>query len=124
MGQQLTLAPIVVGYRFAFTLGFTGLEGAPLTGFDLSTATRVMGQFRKSREDDGPPLATIDTLDSSLTVVNAHTISFVLSKDSTTNMTAGQPAWIDFARLDAGVWSHIPILIGWPVIDPVTIPPA
>ena len=124
MAQQLTLAPIVIGYRFAFTLSFTGLDGAPLTGFDLSTATRVMGQFRKSREDDGPPLATIDTLDSSLTVVNAHTISFVLSKDSTTNMAAGQPAWIDFARLDAGVWSHIPILIGWPVIDPVTIPPA
>lgn len=124
MGQQLTLAPIVVGYRFAFTLGFTGLEGAPLTGFDLSTATRVMGQFRKSREDDGPPLASIDTLDGSLTVVNAHTLSFVLTKESTAGMTPGQPAWVDFARLDAGVWSHIPILIGWPVIDPVTIPPA
>ncbi len=124
MGQQLTLAPIVVGYRFAFTLGFTGLEGAPQTGFDLSTATRVMGQFRKSREDDGPPLASIDTLDGSLTVVNAHTLSFVLTKESTAGMTPGQPAWVDFARLDAGVWSHIPIPIGWPVIDPVTIPPA
>lgn len=124
MGQQLTLAPIVVGYRFAFTLGFTGPDGAPLDGFDLSSATRVMGQFRKSREDEGPPLATIDTLDGTLTVVNAHSIAFVIAKESTAAMTPGQPAWVDFARLDAGVWAHIPVLIGWPVIDSVTIPPA
>lgn len=124
MSQQLTLAPIVVGYRFAFTLGFTAADGGPLNGFDLTTATRVMGQFRKSREDDGVPLATIDTQDGSLTIVNAHSLSFVLSKESTAGMVAGQPAWIDFARLDADGWSHIPVLIAWPVIDPVTIPPA
>jgi hypothetical protein len=80
MSEQLTLAPIVVGYRFAFTLGFTGADGSPLSGFDLSTATRVMGQFRKSREDNGVPLATVDTQDGSLTIVNAHSLSFVLSK--------------------------------------------
>lgn len=124
MSQHVTLAPIVVGYRFAFTLAFTGADDAPLTGFDLLTATRVMGQFRKSREDDGPPLATVDTQDGSLAIVNAQTMSFILPKESTAGMTAGQPAWVDFARLDGGVWSHIPVLIGWPVIDPVTIPPA
>jgi hypothetical protein len=124
MPQHLTLAPIVVGYQFAFTLGFTGADGAPPPGLDLSTASRVLGQFRKSREDDGAPLAAVDTQNGSLTIVNAHTISFVLSKESTAVMNAGQPAWVDFARLDNGVWSHIPVLIGWPVIDPVTIPPA
>lgn len=124
MNQTITLAPIVKGYRFAFTLNFIDTQGASPAGFDLVAATRVMGQFRVSREDAGAPLATVDTADGSLTVVDANTISFTIPSSATKAMTAGQPAWVDFARLVAGDWRHIPVIVAWPVIDPVTIPPA
>jgi hypothetical protein len=82
MNQTITLAPIVKGYRFAFTLNFVDAQGAPPPGFDLAAATRVMGQFRAAREDTGAPLATVDSADGSLTVVDANTISFTIAGSS------------------------------------------
>lgn len=123
MNQTISLAPIVKGYRFAFTLNFVDTQGAAPPGFDLAAATRVMGQFRVARDDTGAPLATVDSADGSLTVVDANTISFTIPASATATMTPGQPAWVDFARLVADDWRHIPVIVPWPVIDPVTIPP-
>ncbi len=123
MNQTITLAPIVKGYSFSFALNFIDADGAPPAGFDLTAATRVMGQFRPAREDAGPPLATVDTADGSLTINDAHSISFTIPASATAAMTGGQPAWVDFAWRVAEDWRHIPVIIAWPVIDPVTIPP-
>lgn len=123
MNQTLTLAPIVKGYRFDFALNFIDAEGAPPAGFDLASATRVLGQFRAARNAADAPLATVDTADGSLAVVDANTISFTIPANVTATMTPGQPAWVDFAWRVAGDWRHIPVIIAWPVIDPVTIPP-
>lgn len=123
MNHTLSLAPIVKGYRFAFALNFIDAEGAPPPGFDLASATRVMGQFRAARNAADALLATVDTADGSLTVVDANTISFTIPANATATMTPGQPAWVDFAWLVADDWRHIPVIIAWPVIDPVTIPP-
>ena len=92
MNQTLTLAPIVKGYRFDFALNFIDAEGAPPAGFDLASATRVLGQFRAARNAADAPLATVDTADGSLAVVDANTISFTIPANVTATMTPGQPA--------------------------------
>jgi hypothetical protein len=121
--QQIYVKPIVRGYPFAFSLRFVDAAGEPIPGFDLSTASRVRGEFRKSAEDSGTPYAVVDTVGGTLSVVDANTIALTISAANTANFVT-KAAWIDFARLDGSVWSLVPVRIAWPVEDPVTNPPA
>jgi len=122
--QQIYVKPIVRGYPFAFSLRFVDAAGEPIPGFDLSAASRVRGEFRRSVEDNGTPYAAVDTaVAGTLIVVDANTIALTISAANTANF-ATKAAWVDFARLDGGVWSLIPVRIAWPVEDPVTNPPA
>jgi hypothetical protein len=121
---NVAVKPITVGYRFEFSLRFTSAAGEAPPGFDLSTAERIRGEFRKSASNEGEPYAVVDSSEGTLSVVDATTISFSIPKEKTALMPAGKPVWVDFARRDAGEWSPIPVQIGWPVRDPITKPPA
>lgn len=114
---NVAVKPITVGYRFEFSLRFTNAAGEAPPGFDLSTAERIRGEFRKSASNEGEPYAVVDSDEGTLSVVDATT-------EKTALMPAGKPVWVDFARRDAGEWSPIPVQIGWPVRDPITKPPA
>jgi len=123
MTQKIVLDPIRPGYAFAFTLNFTGPDGAALAGFDLTAATRIRAEFRAQISDAGAPLATIDTQDGSIVVVDANSLTFTLSAAATASLTPGKPAWVDFTRLAGGQWAVFTPPIPWPVTDTVTNPP-
>lgn len=125
MTDEVTVQPITVGYRFGHSLKFLAENGVdPAPGLDLTTAQRVYGQFRKSEKDEGEPYATVDTGDGTLSVVDANTVSFFITAEKTRNIPPGKAVWVDFAWFDGANWYPIPVRIGWPVRDPVTVPPA
>lgn len=120
--MKITVSPIKRGFRFGASLRFTGPNGAALSGFDLTTADRIKAQFRRAMDEAStvPALATIDTNDGSIDVVNATTLSFTLTAEQTAAFPAA--AWVDFIRLDGNVWTPIPVAIQWPVQGVVTRP--
>jgi hypothetical protein len=120
--QTTKLSPIRPGYAFSHDLSFCRKDSTDL-GFSFLSFQRVYGQFRREANKNSTLLATVDTNNNTLVVVNDSTLRIVLNAEATQAFPPGVPAWIDFALKNDTEWGYVPVLISWPVVDTVTIPP-
>ena len=118
--RRMTVRPIVIGYDFVHALQFAAPDGGAPVGFpDLTTATRIVGQFRSQIDAADPPLAASDTSNGSMTATSAYVLQFEILKAATALFPLSG-VFVDFARLDGGEWTPLPVVIHWPVRLPVT----
>lgn len=118
--RKITVRPVVIGYDFSHALEFASPTGGSPSGFpDLTTAARIVGQFRATIDAVGAPLATVDTANSSLQAILAYALQFEVGKAATANFPISG-VFLDFARLDGTEWTPLPVVLRWPVRLPVT----
>lgn len=119
------LEPIRRGYPFDGAVTFVARAGESLPFPSLLTATRLRAEFRLDVNDDAPPLASLDSaLDpQSLAATGAGQIAFALT-GAQTALFAQKTISVDFACLIGGKWRVLPATFHWPVMQPVTRPPA
>ena len=110
-----TVKRIVQGYVFVHRLAFASPSGQAPNMPALNTASRITGSFRSSADLTLPSIGSIDTTDGSLAIIDAVTLRLVIPAALTALFPLGGVA-LAFQRLDAGVWSPLPVVFpAWPV---------
>jgi hypothetical protein len=119
MSQSIIVQPIVIGDPATRGIRFVapGTSNPPSWMESLLTAAQIKGQFRDLPEVTTTLLATCSTADGTIIVVDQNTLLFSVA-DTSKFPTSG--AYIDFHRLDGGVWSPLPVMLRWPVRETTT----
>jgi len=111
----VTVKRIVQGYSFVHQLRFASPGGGAPSMPDLTVANRITGGFRSTANPSLPVIATLDTADGSLTPIDAATLRMAIPAAVTALFPLTGVA-LAFARLDAGLWSPLPVVFpAWPV---------